>query len=44
MQPNPDSGYGPYIFDPPVKSSSPIKTVQGIERPFTENTEFGYTD
>jgi hypothetical protein len=35
---------GPYIFDPPVKSSSPIKTVVGIERPFDHSTELGYND
>ncbi len=33
-----------YEFNPPVKSSSPIKTVAGIERPFTHNPELGYKD
>jgi hypothetical protein len=33
-----------YEFNPPVKSSSPIKTPVGIERPFTHNTELGYKD
>jgi hypothetical protein len=36
--------YGKYLFDPPVKTASPIKTIQGVERPFTQNTELGYTD
>jgi hypothetical protein len=36
--------YGPYVFDPPVRSASPIKTVTGIERPFDHSTEIGYAD
>jgi len=36
--------YKKYKFDPPVKSSSPIKTPAGVERPFTQNTELGYKD
>jgi hypothetical protein len=36
--------YGPYVFDPPVRSSSPIKTVGGIARPFDHSTELGYND
>ena len=36
--------YGPYVFDPPVRSSSPIKTVNGIARPFDHSTELGYAD
>jgi hypothetical protein len=35
---------GKYEFNPPVRSSSPIKTVEGIERPFDHSTELGYTD
>jgi hypothetical protein len=43
--PKPESiGFGKYEFDPPVKSSSPIKTPAGVERPFTQNTELGYRD
>jgi hypothetical protein len=33
-----------YEFNPPVRSSSPIKTPEGIERPFDHSTELGYTD
>jgi hypothetical protein len=36
--------YGPYVFDPPVRSSSPIKTPSGIARPFGSSTEIGYAD
>jgi hypothetical protein len=32
------------VFNPPVRSSSPIKTVAGIERPFTQSQELGYND
>jgi hypothetical protein len=39
-----DGRYEKYEFNPPVKTASPIKTVQGVERPFTQNTELGYTD
>jgi hypothetical protein len=39
-----NAGYGKYEFNPPVKTASPIKTIQGVERPFTQNTELGYTD
>jgi hypothetical protein len=35
---------GKYEFNPPVRSSSPIKTLEGIERPFDHSTELGYTD
>lgn len=43
--PKPENyAYGKYEFDPPVKSSSPIKTPAGVERPFTQNTELGYQD
>ena len=35
---------GKYVFDPPVRTSSPIKTVQGIERPFTQSLELGYDE
>ena len=35
---------GIYEFDPPVRSSSPIKTVEGIERSFDQRTELGYND
>src|SRR5712692_8152900 len=39
-----NTGFGKYEFDPPVKSSSPIRTPAGVERPFTQNTELGYKD
>lgn len=39
-----NTGFGKYEFDPPVKSSSPIRTPAGVERPFTQNTELGYRD
>jgi hypothetical protein len=39
-----DKRSGPYVFDPPVRSASPIKTVAGIERPFDHSTEIGYAD
>jgi len=35
---------GKYEFNPPVKSSSPIKTISGVERPFSYNLELGYRD
>jgi hypothetical protein len=35
---------GKYKFSPPVRSSSPIKTPDGIERPFDHSTELGYAD
>jgi hypothetical protein len=35
---------GKFEFNPPVRSSSPIKTVEGIERPFDHSTELGYND
>jgi hypothetical protein len=35
---------GKYIFDPPVRTASPIKTVQGVERPFTQSLELGYDE
>lgn len=38
------AGYGKYEFNPPVKTASPIKTAQGVERPFSHNAELGYTD
>ena len=33
-----------YEFNPPVRKSSPIKALEGIERPFTQSIELGYTD
>lgn len=35
---------GKYEFNPPIRSSSPIKTAEGVERPFDHSTELGYTD
>lgn len=35
---------GPYIFDPPVRASSRIKTIDGVERPFATSQEIGYND
>jgi hypothetical protein len=35
---------GPYIFDPPVRTSSRIKTIEGEERPFKQSFELGYND
>jgi hypothetical protein len=35
---------GKYIFDPPVRTASTIKTAQGVDRPFTHNVELGYND
>ena len=34
----------PYEFIPPVKKSSPIRTTEGIERPFDSSVELGYAD
>jgi len=33
-----------FELNPPVRSSSPIKTPDGIERPFDRSTELGYAD
>lgn len=41
---NRDARPGAYVFDPPVRSASPIKTITGIERPFDHSTEIGYAD
>ena len=35
---------GPYRFDPPVRTSSRIKTLEGEERPFRRSLEIGYND
>jgi len=35
---------GKYEFVPPVRKSSPIRTPDGIERPFTTSVELGYAD
>jgi len=35
---------GPYRFDPPVRTSSRIKTTEGEERPFRHSLEIGYND
>ena len=33
-----------YEFNPPIKSFLPIKSIDGIARPFSESVEFGYKD
>ena len=35
---------GKYEFNPPVRKSSPIKTAEGVERPFDHSTELGYAE
>ena len=35
---------GKYQFIPPVRKSSPIRTPEGIARPFDTSIELGYAD
>jgi hypothetical protein len=35
---------GKYEFVPPIRKSSPIRTPNGIERPFNTSVELGYAD
>jgi hypothetical protein len=35
---------GKYEFIPPVRKSSPIRTVAGVERPFKQSLELGYDE
>ena len=44
-QPKPEKiNYPKYEFKPPVKCFSTINTIEGFERPFSNNPELGYND